>query len=217
MKKKWKQAKGWMVRWMVFLVAWVLHKTYRIRCEGLDNRDVARTFHPKGVYCVAVWHEFALPCILAASGTPHCILISASQDGSLADLLARKFGFFTVRGSASRKSTEAILGLHRYLEKGVPAAFTVDGSRGPRHKCKPGVLRTALHAGCAVVPVSIAIDRAYELGSWDRAKIPKPFARIVLQYGSPLWPETLQGEEAKALYAIEQALHQTEREANAWI
>ncbi len=204
----------------IFLgLVWILNKTYRFRYGGVENQKKARNFHPKGVYCVAVWHEFALPSVLAERGrTPHCILISPSRDGGFVDFLSRKLGFYTARGSSSRGGAEGARLLHRYLAEGIPAAFTIDGPRGPRHKCKPGVVRTAMKAGCCVLPVSVAVDRAYIMRSWDRNCIPKPFAKIVFQYGEPIFfPPLAEGQELDVTYTeqIEAALAQTHKEALA--
>jgi lysophospholipid acyltransferase (LPLAT)-like uncharacterized protein len=203
----------------IFLcLVWILNKTYRFRYGGVENQQKAKKRHPKGAYCLAVWHEFALPSVLAQQGTPHCILISPSRDGGFVDLISRKLGFYTSRGSSSRGGVHGARLLHRYLAEGVPAAFTADGPRGPRHKCKPGVIRTAMKSGCCVLPVSVAVDRAYIMRSWDQNCIPKPFAKIVFQYGEPIFfPPLAEGQELDASYTekIEAALEQVEKEALA--
>lgn len=210
---------GWRDRLLgsIFLcLVWMLHFTYRFRYGGKENRDKAKSYHPKGAYCLAVWHEFALPSVLAERGTPHCILVSPSRDGGFVDFLARKLGFYTSRGSSSRGGVQGARLLHRYLAEGIPAAFTVDGPRGPRHRCKPGVIRTAMKTGCCILPVSVAVDRAYRMRSWDRNCIPKPFAKIVFQYGEPIFfPPLDEGQDLDpaCMAQVETALAQVEKEA----
>ncbi|MEP6551469.1 MAG: hypothetical protein ABJB95_09805, partial [Gemmatimonadales bacterium] len=36
-----------------------------------------------------------------------------------------------------------------------------------------------------IIPVVAVADRAWQLKSWDRFMIPKPFARVTVAYGNP--------------------------------
>ena len=65
-------------------------------------------------------------------------------------------------------------------------ALTPDGPRGPAERVKPGLAWLASRSGWAVVPVAAAAKRAWVLGSWDRFRIPWPFARVCLAFGEPL-------------------------------
>ena len=38
-------------------------------------------------------------------------------------------------------------------------------------------------------------NRYWEFNSWDKFKIPKPFAKIVMQYGCPIQVESDAGQE----------------------
>ena len=64
--------------------------------------------------------------------------------------------------------------------------MTVDGPRGPRQKCKPGVVLVARDTGSPILPVVAVANRYWEFNSWDRFKIPKPFTKIVMLYGEPI-------------------------------
>jgi lysophospholipid acyltransferase (LPLAT)-like uncharacterized protein len=75
----------------------------------------------------------------------------------------------------------------RAVRAGKSAAFTVDGPRGPIYEAKPGAVLLAAKSGAAILPFSISIDRRWELRSWDRIQIPKPFARAVVVLGEKIW------------------------------
>ena len=60
-----------------------------------------------------------------------------------------------------------------------------DGPRGPRFQAKPGAVVLAQMSEAPIVPMSFAADRYWNLGSWDRMIIPKPFARIRVAVGPP--------------------------------
>jgi lysophospholipid acyltransferase (LPLAT)-like uncharacterized protein len=61
-----------------------------------------------------------------------------------------------------------------------------DGPRGPAGVAKPGIVALARVTGAQLVPVGIAAHPVWRFGSWDRAELPRPFARVQCVYGAPL-------------------------------
>jgi lysophospholipid acyltransferase (LPLAT)-like uncharacterized protein len=70
--------------------------------------------------------------------------------------------------------------------RGSDLAVVPDGPRGPRCVAKPGVAYLARTTGAEVIPIGAAASRAWQLGSWDRMIVPKPFARLLLIAGPPV-------------------------------
>src|SRR5690606_15338787 len=50
---------------------------------------------------------------------------------------------------------------------------------------KNGIIDIAKKTGIPVLPMTAIADRYFELRSWDRLRIPKPFARVVVAYAPP--------------------------------
>ena len=99
-----------------------------------------------------------------------------------------RFGFQTVRGSSSRGGGEARDGLVASTGDGWFTALTVDGPRGPRRRVKGGIIDIARRTGVAVLPLTTIASSHWILSrSWDQFKIPKPFAKIVVSYGAPVF------------------------------
>ncbi len=92
----------------------------------------------------------------------------------------------TVRGSSTRGGAAALRGAVRKLRDGWDVGITPDGPRGPRHEVQPGVIEIARLSGAAVVPVTFAAHPAWEMSSWDRFLVPRPFARGLFLYGEPM-------------------------------
>lgn len=67
-------------------------------------------------------------------------------------------------------------------------AVTPDGPRGPARVVKPGVLAAARRSRAPILPVAAGANSAWELRSWDRLLIPRPFARVRIAYGPLLEP-----------------------------
>ena len=69
---------------------------------------------------------------------------------------------------------------------GEPVGFLPDGPRGPARAAKPGVIALAAASGVPLVPVGISASPSKRFGSWDRAMLPLPFARVTCRYGEPI-------------------------------
>lgn len=145
---------------------------------------------------ILLWHEHLPICIRAFAGKSIHVLISRSADGEWAARACLRFGYRVHRGSSSRGSLGGLKSLARALEGG-PAlvGMALDGPRGPRRAAKAGSLWLARTAGVPVVPVHVRPARAFRLGSWDRALVPLPFARVEVRLGEAFHPETLEDIE----------------------
>ncbi len=84
-----------------------------------------------------------------------------------------------------------------------------------RHvEVKSGTPMLAQMTRAPMLPVSFAADRYWQLGSWDRMIVPKPFARIVMVIGEPLSCERGETPEAVATQ-LGQRLDALTRDADA--
>jgi hypothetical protein len=114
------------------------------------------------------------------------VLISEHRDGELIARIAESLGFRTVRGSSSRGASRALVGLARELEAGHDVAITPDGPRGPARSFAPGALIAAQRANAPVIAVGVWAEPVWQLRTWDRFKIPRPFSRIRIAYSDPV-------------------------------
>lgn len=114
------------------------------------------------------------------------LMISKSSDGELIAGVARRSGFYPVRGSSSRGGRPALVEMIGRLKETGLAAHILDGPTGPMGVVKAGVIQLASAAGAAIVPFYTSADRAWYFKSWDRFMLPKPFARVTLRFGDLL-------------------------------
>ena len=115
-------------------------------------------------------------------------LISPSREGEFISRVALAHEALTIRGSSSRTGREAMVALVRAVrsERISPTMYG-DGPRGPAGVFKPGAAILARRTGAPLFLVGCAASRYWQLGSWDKGRIPKPFARITIAVGEP-WP-----------------------------
>jgi lysophospholipid acyltransferase (LPLAT)-like uncharacterized protein len=157
-----------------------------------------------------------LPLLYHHRGRDIAILISEHSDGEIIARIAARLGLGLVRGSTSRGAARSLVLLGRRLESGTDVAITPDGPRGPARSVAPGALVTAQRSGVHIVPLTISVDRAWQLSTWDRFVIPKPFARVVIGYGTPaLVPAASPREAAEGGGWLAEQMNDAERIARA--
>ena len=143
-------------------------------------------------YVFAIWHQSLFAGILAQTGKPHIVIISKSKDAEPVAFLCKKLGHISVRGSSKKAGAPDKGGklakdeMIEYLKNGYPGAITVDGPKGPAFMVKAGIIDMAQKANVAIVPYTLASSSYFEFKSWDRFRIPKPFAKILVSYGEPI-------------------------------
>lgn len=161
-----------------------LASTFRWRQEGLQHLDdVARSGRQP---IMAFWHGRILPSTYFFRGRGIVVITSENFDGEWIAGIIERFGYGTARGSTSRGAKRAVLQLKRDMAAGKPAAFTLDGPRGPARVAQPGAVWLAKATGNPLVPFHIEASRHWTLRSWDRTQIPKPFSTVAIAIGEPM-------------------------------
>jgi lysophospholipid acyltransferase (LPLAT)-like uncharacterized protein len=124
-----------------------------------------------------------------------------------------RWGYSTVRGSSTRGGSAALRDLVRTVRGGGTVVVTPDGPRGPRERMKVGALLVAQMTGAPMIPVATGADRSWWVEGWDRFQIPKPFSRLRVEYGEPIFvPRTASEPLLESLSAdVEQKLQELMR------
>jgi lysophospholipid acyltransferase (LPLAT)-like uncharacterized protein len=152
------------------------------------------------------WHQHQLFCVKhlleqRAKGLKLGFLISPSVDGEIGAMIVRNLGGEVIRGSSSHTGARALRDYYQALaHEGVSPAITPDGPRGPPWKFKPGAVLLAQLSGRPMIPLSYAASSAWKI-KWDRFVIPKPFSRIVVAVGEPVYVP--KGLDAAALEGLQ--------------
>ena len=135
---------------------------------------------------MAFWHGRILPATVYFRRRGIVVITSENFDGEWIAGIIERFGYGTARGSTSRGAVKALVQLKRDMAAGRPAAFTLDGPRGPARVAQPGAVWLAKATGNPIVPFHIEARRHWTLRSWDRAQIPKPFSDVAIAIGEPI-------------------------------
>jgi lysophospholipid acyltransferase (LPLAT)-like uncharacterized protein len=182
--------RSWTKRAQIALIAGVgyplinaLGRTLRWRVEGTEHYDAVLASGRQPI--MAFWHGRILSGTLYFQRRGIVVITSENFDGEWIARIIRRFGFGTARGSSSRGGLRAMLQLVRDMEKGRPAAFTLDGPRGPARVAQPGAIWLARATGNPVVPFHIEASSKWTANSWDQTQIPKPFTTVAVAIGDP--------------------------------
>ena len=162
----------------------LLGATLRIRVE--DRCGITKGTLGKPVIII-MWHNriFVAPYMYrrAVPTRPAAVLTSASKDGEILSSVIQRFGVGVVRGSSSRRGVLAMREMMAVLESGKDMTITPDGPRGPVYEFSPGALKLAQMTGAPLIPYCIHYHSYWELRSWDRFRIPKPFSQVSIIFG----------------------------------
>lgn len=166
-----------------------------IRVRSVDENKIIHHLHHGGKAIAALWHQRIGLVLTYAGGFSEfspVAMVSQSRDGDLIADLCRLLNFRPVRGSSSRGGREALAAMVAELSVQRAAVHAVDGPQGPRGIIKSGLIRMAQLSGVPIAPLTISVNRAWILKSWDRFLIPKPFSTISVHWDNLIpVPETL--------------------------
>jgi lysophospholipid acyltransferase (LPLAT)-like uncharacterized protein len=197
----------------------LLGRTWRIEWLGTAARPAPLA---PGERCIfALWHARLLPLVYTHRGRGVGVLISHHRDGEWIARIIRRMGYVSARGSSTRGGEEGLREMLGLASAGRILAITPDGPRGPAETAKLGAVFLASRAGLPMIPVAAAGRSEWALRSWDRFRVPKPFARVVVAYGDPivvppgLDPAALETWRGRLDAAIREATERADRAVGA--
>jgi len=165
----------------------------------------------------AFWHGRILAAALYFRDREIVAVTSESFDGEWIARLMRKFGYGAARGSTSRGGARALVQLRRDMRQGLPAAFTIDGPRGPARVAQPGAVWLASATGNPIVPFHVEASSFWTMRSWDGHQVPRPGSTVGIAIGAPIEiaPKATPAEIERGREHLERVLGDLEIEARA--
>jgi lysophospholipid acyltransferase (LPLAT)-like uncharacterized protein len=161
-----------------------LGSTFRWRAEGAEHYQRVLDLGRRPI--MAFWHGRILPATVYFRKRGIVVITSENFDGEWIAGIIERFGYGTARGSSSRGAVKALVQLKRDMAAGKPAAFTLDGPRGPARVAQAGAIWLAKATGNPIIPFHIEADRYWTANSWDRTQIPKPWSKVAIAIGEPI-------------------------------
>lgn len=168
---------SWIMRVWFGTCKIIAHNDETLQAVGRKEQTVVASF----------WHYSIIFTLYYLRKYPATVMVSASADGEYIARLAGEFGYNSVRGSKNHKGVEALKGMLRAVLGGDNGAVVADGSQGPARVAQAGALLVAARSGQPILPMAWSTSNYFTINSWDKTVIPKPFSRVDVYFGEPLY------------------------------
>jgi len=186
-----------------FLIPPILYIFIRIIFFLVKKRFHLPSSIPNEPVMVAFWHGKLLlaPFIYQKlrKRVKIGVIISDHFDGEIIAKTMGFFGFETIRGSSSKGGIKALKESFRRIGEGYDIAITPDGPRGPFQSLADGIVSISQKKELEIVAFNYKASSYWELKSWDKFMIPKPFSTVDFYASEPFSIEGLEMDEAKQM------------------
>ena len=137
----------------------------------------------------AVWHGHLLSIVHDLRRMKINALAGTHKDADLISQIATNLGWNMIRGSSKEKGSEAYKSMLRLLNSSTNSLLfiTPDGPSGPPKIPKRGVIRLAQKSQTAIIPIRVKYSKSWEFKNWDTFFLAKPFGKILIDYGEPIY------------------------------
>ncbi len=193
--KGWLRLKGLNVA--AFLLVMVLRIWFFTLRRVEHGREYKEETENAGLpIVVTTWHYAILGMPLYRSKLQFAMMVSSSRDGDFVAAVVEQLGFSAVRGSSNRKGVVAAKEIIREMRAGRSSGLVADGSQGPARVAQAGPVLLAAKSGKIVFPMLWSASSYFSFNTWDRLSIPRPFSKIEIVYGKPLYlPDGLKANQ----------------------
>jgi len=185
-----KNFSNYVISWVIYQLYKTIGLTLRYVPHDKKNQELAKTYHSKQIYIIALWHKNLFSSILGHFNSPHVTMASQSRDGEIIANVLKRMNYHPARGSSSRGGRKGMIEMLEFMTREnnpMSGALTVDGPRGPAFNCKKGVVEIANHVHCAILPFAGIPEHGWRLGSWDGFVLPRPFTKVHMLFGKPIY------------------------------
>ncbi len=160
------------------------------RVKTIVNDETAQQLINKGEPIIpCYWHQMHIFGLwymkkLSKRGLKVGFLISPSVDGEIPAQIIQGWGMTAIRGSSTRTGAKALRDMYNTIVNDkVSPLTTSDGPTGPIHEFKLGAVTLSQLTQAPMLPIAYAASRYWQLKSWDKFIVPKPFSTVVIAVG----------------------------------
>jgi lysophospholipid acyltransferase (LPLAT)-like uncharacterized protein len=167
---------NWKKKILVFILSiWI--KTLRIKIYNKPRTN-----------CVfAIWHEESFASFKTFNYFNKTMgLASKSNDGDITTTIFLNNKSEVIRGSSSKNAMSSLKKLVKAGINGFTIGISIDGPRGPRREPKHGVAFIAKKSNIPIHCVRFKYNGFILKKSWDKSRIPFPFAKISVYMSPPI-------------------------------
>ena len=137
---------------------------------------------------VCVWHgRLVFPSwYLRLKATNVHAIASRHNDAEIMARILRRWGYGLIRGSTSKGGKAVVQEMAEVFKNAGIIAVTNDGPKGPPRIAKAGSTGVAIKYNVQIITITGSATKYWQMNSWDRLMLPKPFGTIQLIVSPPL-------------------------------
>ena len=183
----------------VFQLLFLLNK---VKIHGKDNLlQLAKAGKP---IMVCVWHGRLLfpSWYIRLKMTNLHAIASHHSDAEIMARILKHWGYSLIRGSTRKGGKAVVQKMADVFKNGGIVAVTNDGPKGPPKIAKAGSTGLAIKYDVNMITITGSATQYWQMKSWDKFMLPKPFGRIDILVAPPLQidsPPANNEEEVKLL------------------
>ena len=164
----------------------ILFKLNKIEVKGEEN--LINLINSGRPIMVCVWHgRLVFPSwYLRLKTTNVHAIASRHTDAEIMARVLRRWGYGLIRGSTRKGGKAVVQKMADVFKNAGIIAVTNDGPKGPPRIAKAGSTGLALKYNVQIVTITGSATKFWQMKSWDRSMLPKPFGTIHIIVSPPL-------------------------------
>ncbi len=170
------------------IILFILFRTNKWYFGGIDKFDKAIKMNRPIMLCS--WHSrflFAVYCLKIKKIKNVWAVSSTHKDSQIMAHILERFKIKLIRGSSTRGWDNVIKKMLKIFKNTHSIiAITNDGPKGPPKIAKAGSYKIAVKSNAQIIAISATCSRYWEIDSWDKLRIPKPFGKIYIDFSDPM-------------------------------
>ena len=158
----------------------------KVKIHGEDNLlQLAKAGKP---IMVCVWHGRLLfpSWYIRLKMTNLHAIASRHADAEIMARILRHWGYSLIRGSTRKGGKAVVQKMADVFKNGGIVAVTNDGPKGPPKVAKAGSTGLAIKYNVNMITITGSATKYWQMKSWDKFMLPKPFGRIDILVAPPL-------------------------------
>ena len=170
------------------MILFILFKTNKWHVSGINKLNKSINMNRPIMLCS--WHSrflFAVYCLKMKKIKNVWAVSSTHKDSQVMAHILNRFKIKLIKGSSTRGWDNVIKKMLKIFKNSDSIiAITNDGPKGPPRIAKAGSYKIAVKSNAQIVAISATCSHYWEVGSWDRLRIPKPFGQIYIDFSDPM-------------------------------
>jgi hypothetical protein len=164
----------------------ILFKLNKIEVKGEEN--LINLINSGRPIMVCVWHgRLVFPSwYLRLKTTNVHAIASRHTDAEIMARVLRRWGYGLIRGSTRKGGKAVVQKMADVFKNAGIIAVTNDGPKGPPRIAKAGSTGLALKYNVQIITITGSATKFWQMKSWDRSMLPKPFGTIHIIVSPPL-------------------------------